>query len=238
MGARSGAELVAAVRELTSLQARELGLIDRTTRLREMCRTVDIATANLVAFVGDELGGLFADDRELAGWFVHRLDDDATYLEATLQRAAQVGALLDQFVQRSRQRRQESINLGLTGFVGAVLMSLAAIQSLQYTVPLPAAVKPAVVAALGGLALLVSLIVLRIVVPDRRWSRVLVHAGAGVVCGAFGWIAGAASLAHWHRLDLGDRRARTDAGHLDIRTDHQVPALKPQFWEPRPFRRC
>jgi hypothetical protein len=186
----SQTELVAASRELTSLQARELGLVDRSTRLREMCRTVDIAAANLAALSGDaQLGGPFADDRELAVWFARQLDDDATYLEAALRRSEQVGALMDRLVQRSRQRRQESVNLGLTGAIGAILMSLAAIQSLQYTVPLPAEVKPAVITTLGALALWVSLVVLRIIVPERRWSLALAHAGSGVVTAAITWIA-------------------------------------------------
>ncbi|MFI6504514.1 CATRA conflict system CASPASE/TPR repeat-associated protein [Nonomuraea typhae] len=185
----SQAELVEASRELTSLQARELGLVDRSTRLREMCRTVDIAAANLAALSGEAaLGGPFADDRELAEWFGRQLDDDATYLEAALLRSEQIGALLDRLVQRSRQRRQESVNLGLTGAVGAILMSLAAIQSLQYTVPLPAPVKPAVITVLGALALWVSLVVLRIVVPERRWARALVHAGSGAVAAALAWL--------------------------------------------------
>ena len=65
--------------------------------------------------------------------------------------------------------RQEQFNLGLTGVVGTILMVLAAIQSLDYTVPLPHLVEPAVIAVLGSLALLTTLVVLRIAVPDRPW---------------------------------------------------------------------
>lgn len=203
------AELVEASRELVSLQARELGLVDRSTRLREMRRTVDIAAANLIALSGDpQLGGLFADDRALAQWFGQQLDDDATYLEAALQRSQQVNALTDQLVQRSQQRRQESVNMGLTGVIGAILMSLAAIQALQYTVPLPALAKPAVITALGALALFATLVVLRIVVPDRRWSLVLAQAGFGGITATFTWVGVSAivgpSLApDWTRLWAG-----------------------------------
>lgn len=181
------AELVEATRALVTLQARELGLVDRSTRLREMARTVEITAANLAAH-----GGLFTEDRELAEWFRDQLDDDATYLEAALKRTEQIGALVDRLVERHRQRRQDSVNLGLTGVVGAILMGLAAIQSLQYSVPLPIAVKPAVVTALGVTALWFSLLVVRVVVPERRWPAVLARVGFGLLVAAVTWVVVAA----------------------------------------------
>ncbi|MFP8940346.1 CATRA conflict system CASPASE/TPR repeat-associated protein [Streptomyces fenghuangensis] len=193
------ADLLRATRALVGLQARERGLVDRSTRSREMARTVEIAAANLAA-LGDSAPahaahvqlapcGPFADDRALAEWFGRRLDDEATYLEAALRRCEQVGAFADQLLQRARQRRQETVNLGLTGAVGAVLMSLTAVQALQYTVPLPGPVKPAVVTALGALALLASLVVLRIVVPERRWTAALVRFGAAALGASLAWTA-------------------------------------------------
>lgn len=184
-------ELIDAARNLVNLQARELGLVDRITRLREMCRSIDIALANFAVLGGDPgavPGGFYADDRSLAEWFSARLDDEATYLEASLRRSEQATALADQFLQRSRHRRQESVNLGLAGVVGAVLMSLAAIQALQYPLPLPRPVKPAVVTTLGVFALLASLIVLRIVVPERPWPLRLVQVAIGTVAGSLAWV--------------------------------------------------
>lgn len=188
-GPRRTAELLDAAHALTDLQARERGLVDRSTRIREMARTVEITAANLASLSGDPaLGGPYADDRALSDWFAQRLDDEATYLEAALRRCEQVGTLVDQLIQRDLQRRQETFNLGLTGAVGAILMSLAAVQSLQYTVPLPGVVKPAVVTALGALALLASLVVLRVVVPDRQWSLALVRLSVGALGGAVAWV--------------------------------------------------
>ncbi|MGP4115439.1 CATRA conflict system CASPASE/TPR repeat-associated protein [Streptomyces sp. 4N509B] len=193
-GVPSGsAALVEASRMLDALQARELRLTDRLTRLRELRRTTDIAADNMARFgEGSALGGLFDDDRALAEWFGLQLDDDATYLEAALQRSERIGALMGQLVERSRQRRQESVNLGLTGAVGAILMGLSAIQAFQFVVPLPPLVKPAVVTALGSLALLASLVVLRVVVPERQWSLTLVRAGAGAVGASLAWVVVAA----------------------------------------------
>ncbi|MDT7847569.1 CATRA conflict system CASPASE/TPR repeat-associated protein [Streptomyces justiciae] len=196
-GPRRQSEILRASHALVALQARERGLVDRSTLSREMARTVEIAAANLALFAGDEsLGGPFADDRALADWLVQRLDDEATYLEAAVRRCEQVGSLADQLVQRSQQRRQETVNLGLTGAIGAIVMSLGAVQALQYTVPLPGPVKPAVVTALGALALLASLVVLRVVAPERSWSLVLVRLGAGAVGAALAWI-GVAAFGDW-----------------------------------------
>ncbi|MGH3566598.1 MAG: CATRA conflict system CASPASE/TPR repeat-associated protein [Pseudonocardia sp.] len=148
-------ELMAAAARLVRLQARELGLVDRATRLREMRRTVAIAASNMTAHAGqDQSGGLFAEDRELVGWFDRQLDHDATYLEAALERARAVTALSDQLIQRGLQRRQERFNLGLSGVVGAVLMVLAAIQSLGY-----GGIAPGVTWAWGGLGAAVGLVV-------------------------------------------------------------------------------
>lgn len=187
-GTRS--ELLKASHALIDLQVRERGLVNRASRSREVSRTVEIAAANLTALGGDpDLGGLFADDRALAEWFIQRLDDEATYLEAALHRCSQVGTLADQSVQRSLQRRQETVNAGLTGALGAILMSLAAVQAFQYTVPLPGPVKPAVIAALGALALVASLVVLRVVAAERRWSLTLLRLGVGALGAALAWVA-------------------------------------------------
>jgi len=88
--------------------------------------------------------------------------------------------------------RQEQFNLGLAGLVGTILMVLAAIQSLDYTVPLPHLVEPAVIAVLGSLALLTTLVVLRIAVPDRPWPLGLLS-GIATTHAAIAWVVVAAT---------------------------------------------
>ncbi|WP_146220475.1 CATRA conflict system CASPASE/TPR repeat-associated protein [Geodermatophilus normandii] len=189
----SQAQLVRASHELDTLQADELSLVQTVTRLREMRRTVDIAAANQAAAIGQvQLDGPFASDRSLSGWFGQQLEDDAAYLEAARERASQVTTLADQLVGRGQQRRQERFNLGLTGIVGAILMSLAAIQSLNYEVPVSGPVKPALITTLGLLTMLVSMVVLRFAVPDRRWPVVLVWMTCGATAAAATWIGMAA----------------------------------------------
>jgi hypothetical protein len=140
-------------------------------------------------------GGLFADDRELGAWFAQQLDDDATYLGAARERAGQVAALADQLLQRRAQDERERFNLAATGAVGAVLMVLAASQSFGYQPPLPPLVQPAVVALLGAVALLSTLVMLWIVGRRQWWTRALLWVGWGLVGATTAWMLTSAVLA-------------------------------------------
>jgi hypothetical protein len=183
-------ELTDAWVELVRLQAGELGLVDRASRLREMHRTVEIAGRTLAAYAGQERPtGLFADDADLAGWATRQLDNDATYLEAAIERAGSVATLTDQLVSRGLQARRERFNLALTGVIGAILMVLAAMQSLRLEFALPKPLLGGVVTGLGTLVVLVHVLLLRLAVPDRRWSAALVCVVAGVLVGTLPWIA-------------------------------------------------
>ena len=131
-----------------------------------MRRTVEIAARNMAAYAGpEEPTGLVADDAALASWTVRQLDNDATYLEAALDRARSVATLFDQLVRRGMQDRRERFNLGLTGIVGAVLMALAAMQSLKLEFTLPKPLLGGVVCGLAAVALLVPILLLRLAAP-------------------------------------------------------------------------
>ena len=132
---------------------------------------------------------MFADDADLVGWATRQLDDDATYLEATSERARRVATLADQLVSQGLQDRRERFNLGLTGVIGAILMVLAAMQSLKLEFALPKPLLGGVVSSLGALALLVPVLLLRLAVPDRPWSAALVCAVVGVLVGTLPWVA-------------------------------------------------
>jgi hypothetical protein len=183
-------ELTTASAKLAELQAGELGLVDTASRLREMHRTVEIAGRTMAAHAGPEKPtGLFADDADLVGWATRQLDDDATYLEATSERARTVATLAEHLVSQGLQDRHERFNLGLTGVIGAILMVLAAMQSLKLEFTLPKPLLGGVVSGLGALTLLVPLLLLRLAVPGRRWSAALVCAGVGLLVGTFPWVA-------------------------------------------------
>ncbi|WP_239341582.1 CATRA conflict system CASPASE/TPR repeat-associated protein [Frankia sp. CiP3] len=82
---------------LAVLRREEYRLATAAADLREMRRSVEVATANMAGYAcpapsrdaqpgagGDR--GLFADDRGLASWFASQLDDDHFYLATALDR--------------------------------------------------------------------------------------------------------------------------------------------------------
>jgi hypothetical protein len=180
--------LLAASTTLVELQARELGLVDRASRVRDLRLTAAIAAANMIAHVGEKQdGGLFADDTAMLAWLDRQLRNDLAYLDAATERAQAVTGLADQLVHRGMSRRQERVNLALTGVIGAVLLVLAAIQSFTYSVPIPKTAQAPVIAALGAFALLTSMIALRLAAPRHTAPAVAVCLAAGMLGAALAW---------------------------------------------------
>lgn len=194
-------ELLSATAPLVSLQIGESGLVDQMTTLRDMQRSVAIAAANMAEYASHEqTSGLFADDAKLATWLTSQLEHDAAYLASAAERVRTLGALADQLIQRGLAGRQERVNLGLTGVIGAVLMVLAAIQSFNYAVPLAEPVQAPVIATLGALALMLSTVVVRTAARRRIWSGVALWAAAALLAAAVAWttVAIVATLAGIH----------------------------------------
>ncbi|MFC8849197.1 MULTISPECIES: CATRA conflict system CASPASE/TPR repeat-associated protein [unclassified Micromonospora] len=84
--------------ELTAVRSEELEAVLTSTALRQMRRTVEVATANMTrvpGFGGGRADGHdpFADDLALAGWFAEQLADDDAYLTADAERARRVGEI-------------------------------------------------------------------------------------------------------------------------------------------------
>ena len=195
----SDQSLIAASTRLLAVQAGSAGLVQAATRLREMRRTVQIATANMAAALGPgsaETGPL-ADDRALADWFAQQLDDDALYLEAARERIRDVTAVTTTVVQHHLQqrqedarRRQERFNLLQAAIIGAVIVALTAFPALGYELPWPGPVKPPVIGALGAIALLLASIVLRLTLSSGRQPLAwLSYAAAGLTAAALTWLA-------------------------------------------------
>ena len=191
--------LIAASTRLLAVQAGSAGLVQAATRLREMRRTVQIATANMAAALGPGFAeaGPLADDRALADWFAQQLDDDALYLEAARERTRDVAAVTTTVVQHHLQqrqedarRRQERFNLLQAAIIGAVIVGLTAFPALGYQLPVPGPVKAPVIAVLGAIALLLASIVLRLTLSSGRQPLAwLSYAAAGLTVAALTWLA-------------------------------------------------
>ena len=182
-------ELDKAAALVTELLVREIsdnGVIVTVTSLRQMRRAVEATQANLQASLptltaADRERGLFGGDRALGAWFGQVLDDDIVYLDATRDRARDLIERVDAIVRRRLQDRQEAaqarqeaararqerFNLLQTAVIGALIMTLTAVQAFGYKVPLPARVEPAIVALLGAVAFYLAARVLTLALPRR-----------------------------------------------------------------------
>jgi hypothetical protein len=117
-----------------------------------MRRTVEIARHNMRE-------RMLADDMAVADWFLRRLDDDLGYADAVRERAREIAAVADQVIGDRLRRRAEETERRWARFgvleaaiIGTVIMMLAAVQALGYTVPVPGWAKPVIVGGLGLIA--------------------------------------------------------------------------------------
>jgi type II secretory pathway pseudopilin PulG len=102
------------------------------------------------------------DDKRLT-WFASQLDREATYLDALARRIQAVHATAASVIGAASARRRERLTLLQTSFIGALLMALAAIQALQYTIAIPPALNVPVISVLATAAFALPLLM-------ARWS--------------------------------------------------------------------
>lgn len=208
------ADLAARRQRLLALVAGPGGVGRRIIVLRRMARNVQIAASNMAAEATrtpGATGGLFADDAAVARWGTDRLADAIGYLELDREQANEVLSMsalrLDTLLQRDReairlseertQRRQARVDLLQTSVIGAIVVALAAVQSLDYHVRVLARpAVPAFIAVLGALALWLSMLVLALVGPGERWPSRLGRLSAGLLAAATGWL-GTAVVGEW-----------------------------------------
>lgn len=198
--AATGEELRAAREKVVITQAESAGTVDTLAWVRRAGQTATAAAANLTAtrrahLDGDAPAGPFADDLALAESLRAHLDDDLIHLTITRDRAQQLTDLAGSVLasrleerQEASRRRMERFGLLQAALIGAVLMGLTAIQSLQYAVPIPNSAKPALVASLGALALYLAAISIWLALPVGAW---LADAALALVSGSVLWLAAA-----------------------------------------------
>lgn len=172
-------DLLRVQRELSLLQSGANGLITAKTRLRAMRRTVEIASANLVELLGDQNSmtgdGGFSHDFATARWLIRQAETDEDYLTATGERVREIAGPIESAIRERQAGRREQMMLVQTSCLGAVVMSLTAVQTLGYKVPVSPAVQPALIVFLAVTALVLPPAVL-------RWPRGLGRPSV------FGWL--------------------------------------------------
>jgi hypothetical protein len=152
--------LLEAQQRLIMIETSSSGLLDRSTRLREVRRTVQIAGANFsrpsVSPAIEQTGRgvtLFDRDRKLAQWLRDSIDNDLDYFGAIHERAKRAEELTTQRVAQAAETQHERLALLQTSVLGALLMALGYIQATQIRVPLAAPLRWPLLALLSGLAL-------------------------------------------------------------------------------------
>lgn len=192
-------ELLAADRGLQQVRLGTTGLLWRLTKIQEMATGVHGIRVNTRVNRPEATvsGGMFDRDDKALTWFADQLDREATYLDTLVRRTEAVHATATAVIGTATTRRHERLTLLQTSFLGALLMALAAIQSLQYTTTIAPALKAPVIAVLASAAFGLPLLLARWtgLVPRHEpycWPDL---GAAAVFGGTLGWL-GSAIL--WH----------------------------------------
>lgn len=195
--------ILTAERELATLGTRQQGLIEQLTSVQIMIRTVEAILHNLESIgAGGRVG---AADQRIGQWTLEQLRSDQAYLAAAQLKASELTRLTAATVTTRLADRRANLALFQATVLGSVLMALAAIQSLEYKVPLPGRLQPPTITLLAAVALVLPSAVVRW--PrgagyHASWARIdtLFAAVAGAAVGWFStslvsWLAGAAHFA-------------------------------------------
>ncbi|MEJ3744399.1 CATRA conflict system CASPASE/TPR repeat-associated protein [Actinomycetes bacterium KLBMP 9797] len=193
----SAPQLRAAARDLALVQAEQGGLVMASTDASDMAETVRAARHNMAAALGRSPrcrpGGPFDRDQATATWLTEQLAIERTYVDSAARKADQVGRLAAAALDDRHRRRQEALTLFQASVLGSLLMALAAVQSLQYQIPVPGPLMAPLVCALAMVALVLPAGVLhwprRGTPAPPAWRFV----AGGLVAGAsLGWLAATA----------------------------------------------
>ncbi|MET8134334.1 CATRA conflict system CASPASE/TPR repeat-associated protein [Streptomyces sp. NPDC005251] len=176
-------------RRLDAERLRPTGLIWRTTRLRQLRRTVDTALENMRRYVPEvsrygEGPTLFARDSGAAQALARQVDGDLVHLEAARERSDAARGVVAEAIDRAVREHRERITLIQTSVLSAVVTALTTVQAFAYRLPVPAALQTCLVALSAALAFALPLVLLRWVggVPagaPYRWVDALAGGALG-----------------------------------------------------------
>lgn len=189
----AGAALDAETR-MERLRASAHDLAARRADLRSLCRTAQGLASNMLQAVPpnthDTPGSPLVEDRRTADWLAQQADDAAEHLNATMERAESVIGLGGTFVAEQAQAQRQHATLIQGALVGGLLALLAAVQSLQYQVRLPAVLETPVIALLALLAVVLPTGGLRMLRGGRQQTTPIFFdlTGLALLGGLLGWL--------------------------------------------------
>ncbi|MFD0154121.1 CATRA conflict system CASPASE/TPR repeat-associated protein [Streptomyces sp. NPDC055721] len=167
-----------------------------TSNLRAMTRSLEVASAALrvLGAGADGRPRVLDRDEEIRARLAAMLDDDVTYFGIAREQAAEAARVATESAAQRLQGHQQYLSLIQTTVIGALLLTLTAVQALAYKPPVPVRLHAPLIAFLGALGLVLPLVVV------RRWrggtggriGGVLEIASLSVAGAAAGWLAGRA----------------------------------------------
>jgi hypothetical protein len=181
-------QILKANQTLIGLTTEQGGVVTHLTDVRSRIGTVEAITHNLqAAGAGGRVG---AADQQFGDRLLVQLRTEEAYLAGAQLKASELSRLAASTVTTRLEDRKADLALVMSSLLGAALMALAAVQSLQYQVPLPARVQPPTIALLAALALALPLTVLRLSSStDQRSGPGWDYSLAAAIGGTAGWLA-------------------------------------------------
>ncbi|NBM16218.1 hypothetical protein GUY61_11315 [Streptomyces sp. GC420] len=189
----AGAALDAETR-MERLRASAHDLAARRADLRSLCRTAQSLATNMLQAVppnaDDTPGSPLVEDRRTADWLAQRADDAAEHLSATMERAESVIALGGSFVAEQAQAQRQHATLIQGALVSGLLALLAAVQSLQYKIRLPAVLDAPVIWLLALFAVVLPTGGLRMLRGGKQQTTPVLFdlTGLALLGGLLGWL--------------------------------------------------
>ncbi|MFJ9447576.1 CATRA conflict system CASPASE/TPR repeat-associated protein [Kitasatospora sp. NPDC101235] len=206
VGRRDLARCESIVVRAQSLLAEERLANTTTGDLRAMIRTAEISAAGMrvLGTGADGTPKALEDDAQCHALLTPVLDDNVTYLEIARDQVAETSRIASETAAQRLQSHQQYLTLLQTSVIGALLMTLTAVQTLAYKLPVPDRLHAPLIALLGSLGLSLPLVV------ARRWrggaggwaGSVLEMASLTATGAAAGWLTGRA-VGHTVLLVLG-----------------------------------
>ncbi|WP_261719629.1 CATRA conflict system CASPASE/TPR repeat-associated protein [Streptomyces sp. FZ201] len=171
------------------------GLLWRSTRLRQLARTLATISGNIVRTSPSSVrrgAGISMPDQDLAvaRGVLAQVEDDLVHLDAAKERTDAVRALATSTIDQVMQTRGNRLSLLQTSALGGIVMALTAIQAFDYRVPLPLRLQAPLIAVLTALAVALPFGILRWAgITSRNSPYRWVDTPAGACLGAsVGWL--------------------------------------------------